>query len=394
MTEIMGKNNRPLKILQVISTPPFAWATGGCARVVFDLSKELVKQGHEVTILTTDMYKPNQRYESQNPEFVEGIRIIRYKYISDYLAWDKKIYISPGMIKYLKNNLKEYDIVHLEDLLSLQGIITSKFCKKFDIPYIITAHGSLPFLIKNKILNKLIFKNILLRSSKAIALTNQESDLYKKLGLNGNKIEIIPNGIDLTNNPIEIGLFRKKHKIEKNKKIILYLGRIHKTKGINTLINVFDKVLDDNKDVILVIAGPDDGYLQKIQNKAKRLKIMDKILFTGPLYGNEKFEAYTDSDLFVTPKFSGFPLTFLESCSCGTPIITTNHIDSLDWINDNVGYVVDYNEKKLAESIIKVLSDSSIRNRFKYNSKMVIQKFTWKTIAENIENIYIKVLSE
>ena len=88
-----------MKILQIISTPPFAWATGGCARVAYDISKELVKSGHDVTMLTTDLYEPNQRYISKtNPEYIDGIQIFRFKQVSNWLAWKHKISISQRLI--------------------------------------------------------------------------------------------------------------------------------------------------------------------------------------------------------------------------------------------------------------------------------------------------------
>lgn len=394
MIEISQHNEKSLKILQVVSTPPFAWATGGCARVVYDLSKELAKMGHSVTILTTDMYEPKKRYKFNNNEFIEGVEIIRYKYYSEVLAWKYKIYISLGMISYLKNHVSDYDVVHLQDLLSFQGIMTSIYCKRHNIPYILTAHGSLPFLMKNKILNKLLFQRIVSDAQNLTALTNDEFNLFKKIGVDGNKITIIPNGVDFKNNTIEKGLFRHKYKIGNNLKIILYLGRIHKTKGLDTLVNVFYRLLKCNEETILVIAGPDDGFLQKIQKLTNKLKITDKVLIPGPLYGKEKFEAYLDSDVFVTPKFSGFPLTFLESCSCDTPIITTNANDSADWIDDNVGYVVDYSEKNLFNAIKRVLTNDSVQNKFKSNYKRTILKFTWACIAKKYEKLYIDTLSD
>ena len=58
----------------------------------------------------------------------------------------------------------------------------------------------------------------------------------------------------------------------------------------------------------------------------------------------EKITIFVDADVFVTPSFSGFPVTFLEACACSTPIITTNKGDELDWIHNKVGYVVEYNK--------------------------------------------------
>lgn len=388
-----------LKILQVVSTPPFAWETGGCARVTYDLSSELVKRGNEVTILTTDMYKPNQRYESKNIEFVNGIRFIRYKNISDKLAWDKKAYISPGMIKYLQKNLKEYDIVHLQDLLSLQAIFTVRYCKKNNVPYILTVHGSLPWLLENNLINRVFNKlagQKILKNAKAVtALNKQELELYINAGLSKNKIELVPNGIDLNkyHDLPKKGEFRLKFMLNNNEKIILYLGRIHKSKGIDLLIEAFAKLLKELDNVKLIIVGPDDGFLHDLKLKVKDLKIESEVLFTGPLYDEDKMQVFVDSDVFVTPSFSGFPITFLESCICGTPIITTNKMDELDWIDKKAGFITEYNSEKILNAMYKILTDEKLNERFSENSKkLVIEKFSWNNIAEKVEMIYRKII--
>ena len=385
-----------MRILQVVSTPPYAWASGGCARVVYEVSKALVKMNHHVTILTTDLYEPKKRYDiKNNPEYIDGIEVYRFKLISNYLAWKYKFYLSPGIITYLKHHLREYDIVHLQDLISLHAIATAYYCKVFGIPYVITTHGSLPWLKTkkgfNRIFNRLFANKILNNSSKVFVLNKTEEKQCNDRGIILDKIKIEPNGIDLQeygNLPTR-GIFRKKYGINNDEKIVLYLGRIHKTKGIDLLLNSFSNVKDKLDTVKLILVGPNDGYKKELKLLIKSLNIESQIIFTGFVSSEEKMQALVDADVFVTPNFSGFPVTFVESCACGTPIITTDKGDKLDWIDNNVGFVVEPDKKSIAEAIIKILKDDSLRKKFSENSlKIVEMRFNWKKISSDLEQIY------
>lgn len=121
----------------------------------------------------------------------------------------------------------------------------------------------------------------------------------------------------------------------------------------------------------------------------------DKVLLTGFISSEEKLMAFVDSDFFVTPSFSGFPMTFLESLACGTPIITTNIGDTLEWINNNVGYVVKYDRNQLADAMFRILSDESLRARFGDMGKQLAKdKFNWPLIIEKLEKIYYEIQNE
>ena len=387
-----------MKIAQVISTPPFAWATGGPARVVYELSKELVKRGHEVTILTTDLYKPNQRYVSrETPECVDGIQVFRFRYISDWLAWKHKTYISIGLMRYLRDHLREYDIVHLQDLISVHAIATAKYCKKHDIPYVLTTHGSIPWPIEEGCLKRLFgvtFGYKILRdASKVIAINKTEAEQCRKLDENKNKIEIVPNGIDLSeyDNLPEKGDFRKKYGIGNNERMILYLGRIHKIKGIDLLVRAFaDLINKELNNVKLVLVGPDDGYQSALEELIQSLKVDDKVLFTGFVTNEEKMAAFVDADVFVNPRTDEiFGIVFLEACACGTPVICSRGCGIADIIDGKTGFAVPYDKDQLRDAIIKILSDKELRRRFgERGRKLVEEQFNWDIVVEQLEKIY------
>lgn len=131
-----------MKILQVIPYFVPAYGYGGPLKACFDVSKELVKRGNEVTVVTTDTFDGKNRI-SKLEEEIDGIRIIRFKNISNSLAKNYNGYLPVGFFGWAKNNLKSFDVAYCHDFFTLQNIIVAYFCKKYSVPFIIQPHGTL-----------------------------------------------------------------------------------------------------------------------------------------------------------------------------------------------------------------------------------------------------------
>lgn len=385
-----------MKILQVIPAFYPAMAYGGTVAVAYHLSRELARRGHEVTVYTSDSLDKYHRQKSRISE-VDGIKVYYFKTPSNRLAWNRLVF-TPGMRLQLSKEIKNFDIIHLHGFRNFQNIPTHHYAKKYNVPYVLQAHGSLPRIIQKQRLKKLydwVWGNKILKdASKVIALTNTEAEQYKKMGVDENKIEIVPNGINLSEyeNLPDRGVFRRKYGIKSNEKIVLYLARIHKIKGVDLLVEAFSDLASKMEDVKLVIAGPDDGFLSTIKAQIEDLKIGDKILFTGPLYGMNKLEVYVDADVYVLPSvYETFPVTVLEACACGTPVIVTDRCGISETIEGKAGYVVEYDKDQLQNTIFNVLNDEGLRMRFGEEAKKLVKRqFLWNGIITTIESVYRK----
>ena len=372
-----------MKILQVI--PFFTPARGGSVIASYNLSKHLAERGHEVTIFTTD-FELDEEYAKS----LDGVRVVTFHCIANIGL----MLISPGMKKLLKKEINNFDAIHMHNFRSYQNVVAHHYAKKYNIPYVLQARGSvLPFFQKQRL--KKIFDiffgyKILRDASKIIALTMTEAEQYKKMGVDEDKIEIVPNGIDLSEyeNLPERGEFRRKYLIKDDEKIILYLGRIHKIKGINLLVNAFADLVKELDDVRLAIVGPDDGFLSTLKKQIEKLKIGDRILFTGPLYERDKLKAYVDADVYVLPSvYETFPNTVLEACACGTPVIVTDRCGIADFV-EKVGYVVEYDKDQLRNAIFKILADEGLRKRFSEDGKKLVGEFSWDKVVRRVEEVY------
>ena len=389
-----------MKILQVIPYFYPAWAYGGPLRNVYGLCKELVKRGHEVTVFTTDTLDSRNRVK-ETQEIIDGIEVRRFRNLSNTIAYRDKIFISPGMIFGLRNSLRNFDIIHMHEYRTLQNLIVHYFARKYGTPYVLQTRGSLPRIMTKQRLKQIydiLWGYRLLRdASKVIALTQIEAEQFKSMGVSSDKIEIVPNGIDLAEfeNLPPRGEFRKKWRIKNSQKIVLFLSRIHKIKGPDLLVKAFAALTKDFNNIKLVIAGPDDGYLPMLKKSIKELRIEEKVLFTGLLNGRDKLEAYIDAEVYVLPSsYEIFGRTLLEACACGTPIIVTDRCGIADVIDGQAGLVVPYDKDALGKALLDILSDDHMRLRFGEKGKLLVrEKFNWEKISEQLESIYQSCVS-
>ncbi|KAF5430839.1 Glycosyltransferase involved in cell wall bisynthesis, partial [Candidatus Methanophagaceae archaeon] len=238
---------------------------------------------------------------------------------------------------------------------------------------------------------------ILRDANRVIAVSNEEAEYDRQKVANGKKISTIYNGMNLESfeSLPKHGNFKKKYEI--NGKMILYLGRVHKSKGIDFVINAFSELIRDINDVVLVIAGPDDGYKAELEKLIKKLNLSDKVKFTGFLYVDDKISAYVDAKLFVhTVRYmGGVGLTPLEAILCDTPVIVTEECGEV--IKEaNAGYLVDYGDiKDLKEKMRGVIENPEEgMNQVKKGKKYIMENLTWAAVVKRVEKVYLSLMAE
>jgi len=393
-----------MKILQVIPYFVPAWAYGGPVKVVYEMSKELVIKGHGVTVYTTDAYNKNLRFSGKTNEIIDvsGIKVCYFKNVSNYLAYNFNRYLPIGYRKAVRQNLKDFDIVHLHDYYTYQNVITAKYCRKYNIPYVLSAHGSiLPSKERGRRILKKTFihffgHSILKDARRVIALTEIEKKQYIEAGVPRSKIRIIPNAVSLSEfrDLPKKGTFKQKYSIRSDEKIVLFVGRIHKIKGLDLLIKAFSSLVKDINNIKLVIVGPDGGDLSRVKRSIASKKIEEKVLITGLLSGREKLSAYVDADVFALSSYSEiFSMSILEACATGTPIVATD-LGTLPEIAEyKAGLLVRCDENDLYEAILQFLkNDELARTTGKNGRRMVKDKFTLDKVIEQLEKCYVDVI--
>jgi glycosyltransferase involved in cell wall biosynthesis len=392
-----------MRILQVINAyyPPYS--SGGVAFVAHNISKALVKRGHEVTVYTTNALNRDELFQPKRSlSYDNGVKV--YYFMNQIYKPSIHIYFSRDLVEALKKSINRYDLVHSHEYRSYISLVISYYAKRYSVPYILQAHGQLPRISawrKLKWFYDVLFGYRLLRdAARVIALSYVEAEQYRAMGVPEEKIAIIPNGIDLSEyvNLPPKGAFKKKFNIPEDRKIILYLGRIHKIKGIDILIKAYAYLRNEInfRDAILVIIGPDDGYLNEVKRLAQALGVSNYVLFTGPLYGEDKLATYVDSEVYVLPsRYEIWGMTVLEAYACGKPIVASRVSGLKDLvIDEETGLLFEPgNVKQLAKSIFNLLNGNDVARKMGLKGKnFVRENFAIEKVVERLEKVYEEVV--
>ena len=305
-----------------------------------------------------------------------------------------------GQLQTVRNNA---DLLHLHNFRTYQNVVAYRLLAKSGIPYVVQAHGSIPRLGKS--LLKLAFdgvygRRILRSASRAIAVTEEERTQYLAAGVESNRITIIPNGIDfsLYSSLPRKGTLKTKLGIPEDERIILYLGRIHRIKGVDVLVRAFSEIVRVIPNLKLLIVGPDDGYLARVKSMINALGLQNEVMTPGPLYGESKVEALVDCDVFVLPsRYEIFGMSALEASACSKPVVCSRLPGLQSLVVDGVtGVLVDPgNSGQLASSITSLLRDPIGSAQMGSNGKKLMsQKFSLDRSVELLEKLYNQVVNK
>ena len=389
-----------MKILHVAHFFYPCLSAGGVVNASYQIAK-MQARDNSVKVISSDACKKRLKFENGRYDVdVDGIKVDYFKNISNRFKLATMLDTPLGAIFRIKNQIRDFDVVHVHEHRQTLSIIVCYFARRYGIPYVVQAHGSvLPFFQKEglkNIFDKVFGFKILHGASKVFALTEVEKEQYLKMGVEEDRIEIVPLGINIEeySNLPEGGIFREKFNISKDDKLIIFIGRVHEIKGLDLLIDAFKELADSVSDVKLAIVGPDDGYMDALNSRIAECGLSDKVIVTGPLYKREKQEALLHCDLFVMPsKYESFTTSGLEAMACGKPLVLTKNNHIHDWVDGSVGLACDDDKMSLKDAMAEVLFDEELSKKFGMNGRRLIQeKYNWDMINEQILNIYESII--
>lgn len=376
-----------MKILML--TDYFYPHIGGVEKVVLDLSCRLVNHGHEVMVLTFNIPQTKEK------ENFHGIKIVRIKAYDFSKVIGFQCAISVNIFSKLKKIVNEFkpDIIHTHNHFFFNTLVGMLVKKYHNISTITTIHnGSLKdvpgkLLIFIKTYEKIICRLINNNSELVIVGSQQLFENGKKLGIDSNKMVIIPNAVDLS-------FFRHNRTYSHSPRKVLFVGRLFSLKGPHLLIEAARLVIKKIPDTQFLIVG--NGPMRKqLVNLVKSYNISKNVVFCGEL--EDVREKMKESDLYVRPSLlEGFPYGVLEAMASGLPVLATNIGGTTDLLtHEKTGYLVNPgNIIELANAIIKLLSNSDALKTIANSGLELVEKFSWNVMYDTYENFYLNLLKK
>ena len=392
-----------LKIVQVCSYfPSTQWIPfyGGIESYIYNLSKFLVKNGHKVTVLTSKIPKKLPKVEN-----IDGIRIMRIPTPTTAGGFP----LMPHLFLKLLTASKDADIIHghinSPTIIELAALVS----KIMDVPLVVTYHADpimqditvkLPKYVQ-RILHKywIIVDLILKRAKKIIATTPVYLEKSQLLRNYLQKVEVIPNSIDFNffrEPPThDVDIFRRKYRLENNR-IILFVGRLVKYKGLEYLLKAMRTVIEIFGDARLLIVG--DGPLRKeLEYLTRKSALEQYVSFFGNVDRENLRIIYALSDIFVLPSISnseGFGIVLIEAMAHAKPVIASN-VGGVPYVVKNGinGLLVAPKKyEMLGKSIVELLSDTNKAQELgKRGQEYVKSNYAWRSTIKRIVEMYTEI---
>lgn len=365
---------------------------GGIEWYVYNISRELAKRGHEVHVYATDTYRGKKILPAD--EVVEGIRVHR---VPLWLNLSHRAKVWRGLYDLLIRG--DFDVIHTYDYgqpHSYVAVKAGKAAKKpvvltvFDVHSMISRPFSKRFLMK--LFDKYFARFTLRNATMILARASKLVDPLLTMGTSKEKIGVTPSGISKEALHLADGSeFRKKYGVKGP--LILYLGRLHPTKGLRYLIEAFPMILKDFPEAKIVMVGPDQvGYRNELVRLAENLKVENYVLFLPPIYNlNEKMTVYAACNVFVLPSgYEGFGQVLIEAMAQGKPVVATKVGGIPDLVKDGrEGFLIRYGAASdIANSVVKLLSDERLAVEMGRRGRKRATFLTYDILCGQIEKIY------
>lgn len=324
-----------MRVLHVIdSLDP---AAGGPAEGTRQLTIALQALGQESEVVSLDAPgAPSCLAGESIRVHALGPSHMTYSYNSKLLPW-------------LRTNASSYDVVLVHGIWQYHSFAAWRALRGSATPYLIYPHGMLDPWFKRTYPLKHLKKWLywpwgvypVLRDARATLFTCEEERIQARdsFWLYKCHERVIDYGTaGSPNDPeTEIAAFHARFPGLRNKRLLVFLSRVHPKKGCDLLIEAFAKALAERPDWHLLMAGPDQvGWRTELMAEAERLGVSQKITWAGMITGDVKWGALRAADAFVLPSHhENFGVVVAEALSCGTPVLISNKINIWREIKDS-----------------------------------------------------------
>jgi len=398
-----------MRILNVTETYAPFLEFGGPPVKVRALSEGLARRGHQVTVLTAD-WGLEKRLQTQEEKITaerspfgwrreeNGVQAI---YVPTWMRY-RRVSWNPAVKRYCRARLQNFDVVHIFGLYDLLGPAVAAACRKRNLPYVLEPIGMFVPIVRSLWLKRMYHavwgRRLLQGASAVIATSEQEVEELVFGGLPRTRVVLRRNGVEVPPSWPERGKFRKSEGILPEEKLVLFLGRLSTKKSPDLLLKAFAELSGRSSGIpmTLVFAGPDEGGIKsKLEQMASQLGVRTKVQFVGPIFGEMKWAAYRDADVFVLPSQNeNFGNSAAEAVAAGTPVIATEQCGIAPLLADEAGLVVRHDQVTLSNALERILIEPELGSRLAAGCANVTLRLGWDQPVGDMEKVYATLASK
>jgi glycosyltransferase involved in cell wall biosynthesis len=373
--------------------------SGGIEKHMYELSRELVRLGVDVTVVTGRINDLPKREDMDGVD----VRRVPCKAVRVPLLYPPPLVLSPLFYFHLGRLDEElnFDLIHLHNRFFIDFNLASAYARIKNKPFVMTAHNPRPKHVASAAgalgvaYDWLIGRWPFILADRVIAVSEWTKQDIAKYGVDRSKIETIHNGINVESyRPRAGGSAREKYGVRGN--MLLFVGRMVPQKGVSYLLEAMPRVLRRHPGTKLVLVGR-GSLCDGLRRHAAKLGLDGSAVFSGFVDEDELKDAYGACDLFVLPStVEPFGIVVAEAMASGKPVVCTDSGGVREIVDDGAsGFVVPpRSPEALADKINALLSDARLRADMGLKGREAAERrFDWKLIARRTKHLYEDVLS-
>ena len=304
-----------------------------------------------------------------------------------------------------------YDVVHAHYWLS--GWVAQLVKRYWSVPFSFMFHTSAH--MKNAVSQQHLQESAqradierkLVRLADSIIAGNpgEAADLIWRERADSSKICTIPPGVDTELfRPLDRSECRRELGLSENDKVVAFVGRIDPIKGIDTLLAATRHLQREIGDslVVLIVGGDLDangepiGALQAVADEIQALGIAESIRLIGAQPQNRLPLIYSAADVVCVPsRYESFGLVAVEAMACGVPVVASRAGGLIYTVEDGeTGFLAPIeNDREFADAMLKILTDSTLRDEMGRAARISAHRFSWEAIAQSVRHVYYQLAS-
>ena len=307
----------------------------------------------------------------------------------------------------MEESVRKSDLVHIHTLWHPLTGLARKYCRIYNKPYIMMPHGMLdPYSLGIKKAKKQLYMLMCekrnLQGAERLIYTTPEEESLARISFSWLPPGmIVPLGSDnppLKDRKVLAEAFFQQFPHARGKRCLLFLSRLHLKKGLDRVLDAFERIAKVYSDTLLIVAGNGEPrYVETIRKQVHSKRLTDSVLFTGLLQGELKWGAFAASEQFLLPsRQENFALVVAEAMHMGVPVILTNKVNSWPYVDKaQAGIVLD--ETDILDRLVKAISlllDSPVlgREMGQRGQSLARQELTWNNSATVMVDCYNEIV--
>ncbi len=367
---------------------------GGVSEHTHNLSRELARRGHEVTVVTS--LAPFGRKARARAVDAENLAEHGYRTVRMGLSMPvygngsiARLTVGPGLKAAVARTLRDMDVVHAQGLahptICLWALRASTAPVRVGTfhTYFEGGHWGYRHLFA-------YVRSTMARTDRLIAVSDACVTALSPY-FRGQRFDIIPNGVDTD-------LFRPLAGDEPRPPgppRILFMGRLEPRNGLDTLLAAARILRDEGRDFVIQAAG--DGPLRRRYHRlARSLGVWDRVQWLGSV-DKERPRLYREADVFASPcTLASFGVVLLEAAASGTPVVCADNIGFRQVIRDGMParWARPHDARDLAAGIAELLDDPARRAEWaERGRRLTVERYAWREVARRVEALYLEVLA-